>query len=131
MHLSGSGIPFAPIFSEGVPKIKEEREQYVGYRLSSARMVIENASGRLKGRFGCLRRPMDVNIKELPHSIMSIFILHKFCEMNYEMLPNAGLQDVIHEENISRPNTKGMNYKTSVNASEAKKIRSVYTLYSE
>ena len=131
MHLSGSGIPFAPIFNEGVPKIKEEREQYVGYRLSSARMVIENASGRLKGRFGCLRRPMDFNIKELPHSIMSIFILHKFCEMNYEMLPNAGLQDVIHEDNISRSNTKGMNYKTSVNASEAKKIRSVYTLYSE
>ena len=131
MHLSGSGIPFAPIFNEGVPKIKEEREQYVGYRLSSARMVIENASGRLKGRFGCLRRPMDVNIKELPHSIMSIFILHKFCEMNYEMLPNSGLQDVIHEDNISRSNTKGMNYKTSVNPSEAKKIRSVYTLYSE
>ena len=86
-------------------------------------MAIENAFGRLKGRFGCLRRPMDVNIKELPHLIMSIFILRNFCETNNEMLPNARLQDVIHEDNISQPNTKGMNYKTSVNEPEAKKIR--------
>ena len=67
---------------------KDEREQYFGYRLFSACMVIEIAFGRLKGRFGCLRRPMDVNIKELPHLIMSTFILHNFCEIN-EMLPNA------------------------------------------
>ena len=100
---------------------KDEREQYFGYRLSSARMVIENAFGRLKERFACLRRPMDVNIKELPHLIMSIFILHNFCEINNGMLPNARLQDVIPEDNISQPNTKSMNYKMSINESEAKK----------
>ena len=78
-------------------------------------MIIENAFGRLKGRFGCLRRPMNFNNKELPHFIMSIFILHNFCEINNEMLPNA--QDVIHEDNISQSNTKSMNYETSVNVS--------------
>ena len=46
-------------------------------------------------------------------------------------LPNACLQDVIPEYNISQHNTKCMNYKTSVSESEAKKIRSVYTLYFE
>ena len=51
--------------------------------------------------------------------------------MNNEMLPNAHLQDVIHEDNVSQPNTKSMNYKTLVNESEAKKIRSVYILYFE
>ena len=74
-------------------------------------MVIENAFGRSKERFGCFRRPMDVNIKELPNLIMSIFILHNFCEINNEMLPNARLQGVIYEDNISQPNTKNMNYK--------------------
>ena len=74
---------------------------------------------------------MDVNIKELPHLIMSIFILHNFCEINNEMLPNSRLQDVIHEDNISQPNTKSMNYKMSVNESEAKQIRPVYTCYFE
>ena len=109
---------------------KDERKQYFGYRLSSARMVIENAFGGLKGRFGCLRRPMDVNIKELPHLIMSVFILHNFCEINNEMLPNAHLQDVIREDNISQPNTKSINYKTSVNESEAKKNKiSIHSLF--
>ena len=106
------------------------REQYFGYRLSSARIAIETAFGRLKGGFGCLRRPMEVNIKELPRLIMSIFILHNFCEINNEMLPNARSQDVIHENNISQPNTKYMNYKTSVNESHAKKNKiSIHFLF--
>ena len=37
-------------------------EQFFGYRLFSARMGIEYAFGRLKGRFGCLRRPKDINL---------------------------------------------------------------------
>ena len=78
---------------------KNEREQYFSYRLSSA-CIIENAFGRLKERFGCLRRPMSVNIKELPHFIKSIFIINNFCRIN-EMLPNARLQDVMHADNIT------------------------------
>ena len=92
-------------------------------------MIIENAFGRLKGRFDHRRfdhsihsgRSIDVNIKELQHFIMSIFILYNFCEINNEMLPNARLQGVIQEDNISQLNAKSMNYKTSVNESEAKK----------
>ena len=64
---------------------------------------------------------MDVKIKELSRLIMSLFKSHNFCEMNNEMVPNARLQDVIHEDNMSQPSTKSMNYKTSVNESEAKK----------
>ena len=50
-------------------------EQFFGYRLSSARMVIERAFGRLKARFGCLRRDMDINIDDLPYVIHSCFVL--------------------------------------------------------
>ena len=55
-----------------------------GRRLSSARMVIECAFGRLKARFDCLKREMDINLKELPAVIHSCFILHNFCEIRQE-----------------------------------------------
>ena len=62
------------------------KEQFFGYRLSSARMAIECAFGRLKGRFGALRRDMDINIDDLPHVIHACFVLHNFCEINKELL---------------------------------------------
>ena len=73
---------------------------------------------------------MEADVKELPRLIISIFILYNFYETNNEMLPNARLQDVILEGNISQPNTKSMNYKTSVNESEAKKNKiSIHSLF--
>ena len=37
------------------------------------------------------------------------------------MLPSARLQDVIHEDNISQPNKKSMNYNMSVMSLKLKK----------
>ena len=64
--LGDSVYPLFPFFMKEHRKGgKDEREQCFGYRLSSARLDIENAFGRLKRRVGCLKRPMDVNVKEL------------------------------------------------------------------
>ena len=42
------------------------QEQYFGYKLCSARNVIECAFGRLKARFSALQRDMDINLFDLP-----------------------------------------------------------------
>ncbi len=55
-------------------------DQFFGYRLSSARMVVECAFGRLKARFGILRKPIDMCLPNTVYVIMSCFILHNFCE---------------------------------------------------
>nr|XP_055049667.1 uncharacterized protein LOC129435355 [Misgurnus anguillicaudatus] len=51
-------------------------EQYFGLCLCKARMVIECAIGRLKARFAALRRPMDINLLDLPSVIYACFVLH-------------------------------------------------------
>ena len=50
------------------------QEQYLGYRLCSARNIIECSFGRLKARFECLKRSMDINLEELPYVIYTCFI---------------------------------------------------------
>lgn len=109
---------------------RNEREKYFGYKLSSARIVIENAFGRLKGRFGCLRRAMDINISHLPNVILSTFILHNFCEVRREAVPDHILEAAVNFERRFQP-PSNVSYKNSVNDLHAKQIRHTYTLFFE
>ena len=61
-----------------------QQEQYFGYKLCSTRNVIECSFGRLKARFSALRRPMDINLTDLPAVIYACFVLHNYCELNGE-----------------------------------------------
>ena len=63
---------------------KNDREGFFPYKLSSARIVIENAFERLKGRFGYLKRAMDIDINVLPQVIMAFYVLQNYCEMKKE-----------------------------------------------
>ena len=62
------------------------QEQNFGLCLCRVRMVIECAFGFLKARFAALRRPMDINMDDLPHVIYACFVLHNFCEVSKETL---------------------------------------------
>lgn len=66
-------------------------------------MVIECAFGRLKGRFGALRRDMDINIDDLPHVIYACFVLHNFCEINKELLAQEYLDSGMKYEREFQP----------------------------
>ena len=71
------------------------KEQYFGYRLCSARNVIECSFGRLKARFGCLRRAMDINMHDLPNVIYACFVLHNYCELNNETVNEENVRSAI------------------------------------
>ena len=60
--------------------------------------MIECSFGRLKARFGCLRRAMDINMFDVPNVIYTCFVLHNYCELN----------ETINEENIR----SAINYET-------------------
>ena len=84
MYPWGSSISFAIVFDEGIFERGNSREKIFGQSLSSARVVIKGIFGRLKARFGCLRREMDINLKELLAVIHSCFVLHNFFEIRQE-----------------------------------------------
>ena len=72
--LGDTAYPLLPfLMKEFVNGGSNVKEQFLGFKLSSARAVIECAFGRLKGRFGCLRREMDINIQNLPYVIRVCF----------------------------------------------------------
>ena len=63
------------------------------YRLSRARVVTENAFGRLKGRWRCLLKRIDTHISRMPTVVAVCAILHNICEIhgdefNHEWLEN-------------------------------------------
>ena len=110
---------------------KNVQEQYFEYKLSSARIVIENSFGRLKGRFGCLKRPMDVNIVDLPNLIYSTFIQHNFCELRRETISEQNFEAVIDFERRTQPPVAAIGWRESINMPQAKKIRGIFTAYFE
>ena len=72
---------------------KSQEERFLGFKLSWARMLIQCAFGRLKGRFGCLRRDMDIDMKYLPEVIYDCFILHNYCEINNDVIANLRVEE--------------------------------------
>ena len=79
------------------------QEQPFGLKLCSARFVIECAFGLLKARFGILRRPMDINLADLPNVIYACFILHNFCEVNSDSINEEMIQNAISYDRQFQP----------------------------
>ena len=65
------------------------------YRLSQARIVVENAFGRLKGRWRCLLKRNDAQLQHIPHVIAACVTLHNICEIHKSTSMMNGLQAII------------------------------------
>ena len=102
------------------------REQFFGYRLSSARMVIEGAFGRLKGRFGILRRPLDINLADIPKVIHSCFILHNICESRKESVNVQRIEAAAKYDSEFQPPCVANRSNSGINNDRGKKVREVF-----
>ena len=112
----------------GVGGGTNRQEQYFGYRLCSARNVIECAFGRLKARFGCLKRAMDINLDDLPFVIYACFVLHKYCELNNESINEETIRMTMNYDRDFQPLSAPNRY-TSSNKTEGKRIRRILANY--
>ena len=104
------------------------QEQYFGLKLCSARFVIECAFGWLKARFGILRRPIDINLSDLPPVIYACFVLHNFCEANNDTINEETVCSAItYDQQFQPPRTTTS--RTMANETEGKRVRRVLTKY--
>ena len=69
-------------------------QQCYNYRLSRARIVIENAFGRLKRRWRCLLKRLDVKPDNLALVITACCVLHNICENHGEEFDSDWLDDI-------------------------------------
>jgi len=60
------------------------QQRNFNYRLSSARVVVEHAYGRLKGRWRCLLKRLDVNVSDVPELVAACCVLQNVCEIHGE-----------------------------------------------
>eukprot|EP00794_Sanderia_malayensis_P019639 gene19639-21583_t len=108
-------------------------EQFFGYRLSSARMVVECAFGRLKARFGILRKPIDMHMQNMPLLVFCCFILHNFCEMEGEPIGNLGgtATAINYAVEFQEPSSQSQVPRVNNNESGGKKIRQLFVKFFE
>ncbi|XP_063802912.1 uncharacterized protein LOC134980153 [Pseudophryne corroboree] len=79
-------------FTQHLPLSPEQ--VHFTHTLSSARMVVENAFGRLKGCWRCLLQRNDVAITLVPDVVAACCILHNFCKLQKEhFLPEWNVVD--------------------------------------
>ena len=52
------------------------------FRLSQAQVVVEHSYGRLKGRWRCLLKRLDINVSDMPKLVAACYTLHNIREIH-------------------------------------------------
>ena len=67
-------------------------QKLFNYRLSRARIVVENAFGRLKARWRRLMKQNDMDTTRVPQVVLACCILHNICEIHGDSFINTWLE---------------------------------------
>ena len=103
--------------------VLSDSQKSYNYRLSRARIVVENAFGRLKARWRRLLKQNDMNVAYVPQVVMACCILHNICEIHGDTFVESWLSTV--EQGLDEPTSSA----TQAATWEAKDIRDTLLEY--
>ena len=81
----------------------DDKKRY-NYAISKARIVVENAFGRLKARWRRLMKRNDILVEHIPNVIAAACILHNVCETHGERFNEVWRQGITDDQSI-QPST--------------------------
>lgn len=103
------GDPAYPLqdwLMKGYTAPKTPEEESFNVYLSKARIVVENAFGRLKSRWRILQKRIDADIEMVPYIVATCCVLHNIAEINKIPL-RASWTDTQNQnrQNFPQPNS--------------------------
>lgn len=130
MIVGDAAYPLLPwLLKPFVGNLTEDEESFNCY-ISTARIVVENAFGRLKGRWRCLLKRFDVQYSFVPEVALACCILHNIVEENKETFSSNWVASVEETNTIyPQPNNCVSNQTINLNNYDAKFIRENLKVY--
>ena len=91
--ISDSAYPLLPWLMKPFPHntALTPAQRKFNYCISRKRIVVENAFGRLKARWRCLRKQNEMRVTNVPAVVLSCCILHNMCEVRREVFLESWL----------------------------------------
>ena len=116
--------PLLPWLMKAYPGtgLSDKQKKY-NRRLSRARVVVECAFGRLKGRWRSLLKRNDMRLDYLCNAVIACCVLHNICEVHQDAFDEQWLVEVTP---VPRPSSTGSILPTSSTASS---IRNAFSDY--
>ena len=87
--------------------------------LSHARVVVEHVYGRLKGRWSCLQKRLDISVYDVLKCVAACVVLHNVCEVHGEAFDEDWMEGIDCDSDASQSDFRSSQSESGENIRQA------------